>query len=552
MSGARSAATAAVLAALLVTGARAPVAGAAARAAAESDGVVDSVVVFVDRARVTRVGAAACDSGRARVTFTHLPASLDARTLRGEVHEGAEVIGVVTEQVNEQQAVDPRARDLEEQQRKVQAEIRNNEARRSAIVADLTDMEAYGMVFGSTVGEEMRNPKPNTAIWGKNLDAFRTRRAARNDERHKLDVALRGLRQQSDRIARETAHLGAAGARAFRTATVVVDCRKLSRVTASLSYVVPGANWRPEYDLDFSARARGKNGAGTARLTVGAVIRQATGEDWKSARLSLSTARPKLGAEAPMPAPLLVDGQEEKRDKVLVQAQERREQLQGGGGPGAAGPTAAGLDDKGNAFVLSLPNRVTIVADGRPVWAPVDVREAPAVVKLVTTPKLDEHVYQVIALKNPCAYPLIDGRVRSYRGGSYVGDAAFEYHGVGEPIEVSLGIDEELKVERKVIDDLDKKAGVFSSTKHILRSFRTTITNRSGGTEAVELRENIPVSQIDDVKVEVMSKETTPGYQLDARRGFMTWSVPLKSGEWRYTDISYAIHLPDAWQVNGR
>jgi uncharacterized protein (TIGR02231 family) len=550
MTGARSAA-AAVLTVLLVTGAGAPASGAA-KVAAESDGVVDSVVVFVDRARVTRIGSGACEAGRARVTFTHLPAALDTRTLRGEVHEGAEAIGVVTEQVNEQQAVDPRVRQLEEQQRKIQADIRDNEAKRSAIVADLTDVEAYAMVFGATVAEEMRNPRPNTAVWGKNLESFRTRRAARNDERHKLDVALRGFRQQTDRLAREIAHLGAAGARAFRNATVVVDCRKLSRVTASLSYVVPGATWQPEYDLDFAPHKRGKSGAGTARLTVGAVIRQATGEDWKSARLSLSTARPKLGAEAPLPAPLLVDGQEEKRDKVMVQAQERREQLQGGGGGAAAGPTAAGLDDKGNAFVLSLPNRVTIVADGRPVWAPVDVREAPASVKLVTTPKLDEHVYQVIALKNPCAYPLIDGHMRSYRGGSYVGDAAFEYHGVGEPMEVSLGIDEELKVERKTIDDRDQKAGLLSSTKHIVRSYRTTITNRSGATEAVELRENIPVSMIDDVKVEVVAKETTPGYQLDARRGFVTWSVPLKSGEWRYTDVGYAIHLPDDWQVSGR
>jgi hypothetical protein len=175
----RSAATAVVLTALLVTGARAPAAGAAAKSAADSDGVVDSVVVFVDRARVTRVGAAACESGRAKVTFTHLPAALDTRTLRGEVHDAAEVIGVVTEQVNEQQAVDPRARELEEQQRKVQADIRINEARRSAIVADMTDVESYATVLGATVAEEMRNPKPNTAAWGKNLESFRARRTAR-------------------------------------------------------------------------------------------------------------------------------------------------------------------------------------------------------------------------------------------------------------------------------------------------------------------------------------------------------------------------------------
>jgi hypothetical protein len=39
------------------------------------------------------------------------------------------------------------------------------------------------------------------------------------------------------------------------------------------------------------------------RLTVGALIKQATGEDWTDARVMLSTARPKLDAEAPIPGP---------------------------------------------------------------------------------------------------------------------------------------------------------------------------------------------------------------------------------------------------------
>ena len=167
---------------------------------------------------------------------------------------------------------------------------------------------------------------------------------------------------------------------------------------------------------------------------------------------------PSSGAEAPQPAPLVVDGYEQKRDKVLVQAQERREQIAAGGGGGRRRPAGAALDDKGNAFVMTLPHRVTVVADGRPVWAPVDVVEGQATAKLVATPKLDEHVYQVVALKNPAAYPLLEGRLRSYRGGSYVGDASLRYQGVGEPIEVSLGIDEEIKVERKTLDDKDKGA----------------------------------------------------------------------------------------------
>jgi uncharacterized protein (TIGR02231 family) len=522
---------------------------AVARAAA---GEIESVLVFADRARVTRARTAPCEKGTARAAFERLPAALDVRTLRGEVREAAEVIGVSGEQVNEREAADPRARALAADLDKVENEIKAKQARRAVISAEVDDVGAYGNVFAATLAEEIRNPKPNTAAWLATLNALKTRRAALADERRKLDVALRGLQQTGDKLRRQLGSVGGAGERAFRNATVTVNCRALPQVTVTLSYVVGGASWQPEYDVDVAPRGRGKTGPATARLTVGALIRQATGEDWTSARVSLSTARPKLGSEAPQPAPLVVGGYEQQREKVLVQSQERREQLAGGGGGGGAGPRGAALDDKGNSFVLTLPHAITVVADGRPVWAPVDVIETQATVKLVATPKIDEHVYQVAALKNPAAYPLLEGRVRSYRGGSYVGDSRLRHQGVGAPFEISLGIDEELKVERKIREDKDKSAGLLSSTKHIIRGYRTKLTNRAAGPETIELRENIPVTKIDDVKVEVLSGATTPGYQLDAARGFITWSVKLVNGEWRNVDLGYAIHLPDSWEVPGR
>jgi uncharacterized protein (TIGR02231 family) len=453
--------------------------------------------------------------------------------------------------VNEEQPADARARALVAERTKIGADMRAKEARKAAIAGELEAVKVYADVFGSTTAEEMRNPHPETAGWARTLDGLGARRGALDAERRKLDVTLRALRLDDSRAARQLAALGGGGARASRTATVTVGCRALREVTAIVSYVVPGATWQPEYDVDFVPQARAKLGPGTARLTVGALVRQTTGEDWKGVRLALSTARPKLGAEAPRPAPVYVDGVQQQRDKVLVEAQERRDQLATGGGTGAVGPGAAGLDDKGTAFLLTLPHRVAVPADGRAVWAPVDVVEAPATAKLVATPKLDEHAYQVVALKNPAAYPLLEGRVRSYRAGSYVGDSQLRYRGVGEPIEVSLGIDDEIKIERANLDDRARDPSFLSSTKHMLRAFRVTLTNRAAGPLTVELRENLPVSQVDDVKVE-LDKRTTAGFALDAARGFLTWPIALKTGEARNVDFGYAIHLPDAWQVGAR
>jgi uncharacterized protein (TIGR02231 family) len=526
---------------------------AAAPAARAAAGDIDSVVLFADRARVTRVRPARCEQGKAQAVFDRLPSALEARTLRGDVRERAEVIGVASDLVNVEQATDERVRSLSDQQIRIAANIRVAEAKKETLAAEINDLAAYAGLFGATLSEEVRNPKPDTATWGKTLEALRARRARADAGRRELDVTLRGLRLTQDRVTRELAALGGAGAgaRAYRTAAVSVDCRSLAEVTVMLSYVVPGATWQPEYDVDFAPRGRAsKVGPGSARLTVGAVVRQSSGEDWRDVRLSLSTARPKLGAEAPMPAPLVIDGYEEKRDKVLVQAEERREQIAaGGGGAPRRGPSAAALDDKGNAFVLTLPHRVSVAADGRPVWSPVDVIRAEATAKLVATPKIDQHVYQVVMLKNPAAYPLLDGRVRSYRAGSYVGDSELRYRGVGEPMEISLGIDEELKVERKVMDAQEKDSSFLSSTKHIVHTFRTALTNRANGPEVVELRESIPVSKTADVRVELVDKRTSSGYTLDRARGFVTWSVPLKSAEQRNVDLGYAIHLPDDWMV---
>ena len=74
-----------------------------ARAAASASGDIDSVVVFADRARVTRARTVPCEKGTARAVFERLPDAIDTRTLRGEVREAAEVLGLSGEQVNEGQ-----------------------------------------------------------------------------------------------------------------------------------------------------------------------------------------------------------------------------------------------------------------------------------------------------------------------------------------------------------------------------------------------------------------------------------------------------------------
>jgi len=517
--------------------------------ATETAPPVDRVVVFADRAEVTRISRASCSAGKAEVVFALLPMSLDERTLRAKASGKAKSIGVSSQIIPLEQDRDVRVAKVSKEIEKLLDQIRAIQDTLRGYDERINVLSSFGYYFASLLNEEIRNTRPDTTSWSKVLDQMKNERLVVNKKRAGFNFKLRSLNRLYRRLERRLANLRPRRIAEARTVTVTIECRSEANPKVELSYVVPGATWHPEYDLRFIPGSKAKVGRGRAELTVAAVIQQSTGEDWLNAKLILSTSRPKLGSEAPYPAPLYINGHKVSEKKVLVATRERRDKLRGPARQVSLGPASAALEDKGQSFALTLPRRVSVMADGRPYWMPVDVISTRAEAKLVAIPKLKPYVYQVVKLKNPAAYPLMKGTIHSHRAGSYIGDTVVTHTAPGESMEVSLGIDEELKVERLDLNKKNRSAGFLSSTKHLERAYRIKLTNSSSSRQAVEVRENIPVSKIEDVKVELQKDKTTKHYQLDSHRGFISWTVRLNKGQKKDIDLAYTIHLPEDWEV---
>jgi uncharacterized protein (TIGR02231 family) len=513
---------------------------------------VDRVVVFADRAEVQRTVTATCAAGAASATFSRLPDSVDPRTLRGEASGDAVVVGVSTTAVVEEENLDERVRALQQEIRALDDKLAASQRAQADDDERQRSIGSYGSWFRSVVGEELRQPKPDVARFEQLLTMMTTESQTASSTRVARQAEQRTLSRQRERLLNRLARLnqGLAGTARNTGAVVSVRCGSDATPTVRLAYVVPAARWSPEYDLRFTGPAGRKVGEGSAVLTVAGVITQSSGEDWSDAEIWLSTAKPKLGGEAPLPNPLYVRGGPDDSGKTLVQAQEERAADLKAGRGNAATVKSATLDDGGKAFVLKLPRRVTVRADGRPYWFPVDDLTTKAKSSLVAVPALSPYVYQVAAWSNPAAFPLIEGTVHVYRGRTFVGDATLEYRAPGEPIELSLGLDEEIMLERQDILHMNREAGFFSGDKTIAQSWRTILHNRSEGDVTVELREQIPVSKNADIKVDIEPKITTAGYGLDTVRGHLTWKVTLKKGAKEQRDLAFAIALPKDWTVN--
>ncbi len=325
-----------------------------------------------------------------------------------------------------------------------------------------------------------------------------------------------------------------------------MDCHGRKSAETTLSYVVAGASWHPEYDLRFDNGNNKGLGKGQAELTVAVIVKQSTTEDWRGVNLILSTAKPKLGVQAPLPGIIRVNGRAHKENKVIVQAQERRDSLKAAAAPVA---TSADFEDKGNAFAIQIGRKVDIYADGRPYWLPAVVIKTKAVAKLVAVPKRSPYVYNVVTLNNPASFGLMPGVLHAYRGSAFMGDSHLRYKAPGEAMEVSLGIDESVRATREVLGKFSKKGGVFSSDKKLMRGYRITLDNRSGASANVEIRENIPVSKTKEVVVKLDTKRSSGKLIIDAHRGFVSWNVKLSPRKNAKRDLVYSIQLPESWSV---
>jgi uncharacterized protein (TIGR02231 family) len=521
-----------------------------ALAAAERPDPIDRVVVYGDRAQVTRKATVACTGGEATATFFPLPMTLQPRTLRAAAAGEATAVGTTARERNIDAEADARVAPLRAELKRTDAALRVIADRQQLHAAARQDSAEFKGYLQQVLNEALRARRPALKQWGQALDTFHKESITRVDAQNALAQEAAELHKARARTQRRINLLQAGSGEAAWTVDVAVDCGGASQATVRLSYVVPGATWKPEYDLRFQTNNNARAGKGTVELGVGAVIQQSSGEDWHDVTLVLSSARPWLGVEAMRPRPMRIAGQKGSEQKKLVQAKERRETLSVSAdqAPQEA-PAGAQLDDGGQSITLTLPHKARIASDGRPYWVPVDVRRTKGTSRLVAVPQKTQYVYQLVKFDNPAPYPLMAGRLHTWRNGTFVGDTHLRHRGPNAPVEASLGIDESFRVERVTVKDSTQKPGLLSSTVKLPRLYAITVHNRTRSKATVEVRESIPVSKIDDVKVVVLKKKTTKGFEHDAVRGMMTWSTTVKANSQQEVTLGYRINLPEDWKM---
>ncbi|MAA77721.1 MAG: hypothetical protein CL916_00560 [Deltaproteobacteria bacterium] len=502
-----------------------------------ADTPIEKVVVYTDRAQVSRKGTSSCAKGTASIRFSSLPKLIKVNTLRATTSQKNEVIGIEIEK-------ERRSNPLNEEFAKIEDDI---VSKKQDIIPLRTKMDILNnreqkvVSYRSYLSAQIKSStidSPNTKQWGENLDFISNEELSIYKEKQLLNKKIYEMEEQIALLRDQGRRLGFNPQREVFNATVLVRCTT-SSVPATLSYVVPQASWEPEYDLQYTQKD------GTAQIRTAVTIRQSTGEDWNNTKLILSTAQPQLGSRAPYPQTIIVNGRKDTEPKQLLSKAEDQQQLSSGGG--FVQSSRVRVEQQGTMLELEVPKKVDIVSNGHPYWVPLDEHSAKAKQTWVTIPKISPYVYQTISFFNPSPYPILKGKIQVQRNGTFMGHHPLPYTATGEPIEVSLGSDTRYRVEYEPIVLKKKNKGMFDFNKYLDRAFRITITNLTDQKQSIEVRDQIPVSKHEKINVE-MGEKTTAGYTIDNKQGLLSWDLELEASQTKVLELYYKIQIPDEWR----
>jgi uncharacterized protein (TIGR02231 family) len=513
--------------------------------AAELDvtSTIEAVTVYPDGARVTRVIKTSLPAGDSTLLARDFPPALDPSSLRVEGESGVRLmIGAID-------ARPPRPEPpatLPELERRIEA-LKDERGTLDDKIAAATARRKFAQRFADSAPAGLGD-KGEARPLSEWRDAF----AAVAEEVALTDALIReaGLRQRE--LDRVLARLEAErNANPPRKMDVRIDLAADAATSATLriTYAVRGARWVPLYDARLNTGARDQEPA--LELVRRAEVMQQTGEDWNDVALWISTVMTAKGGNAPDLRPLIVRypeppaplGTSAQRSLPAPEASLRATDF--ARAPVAAVEQEATFNAGGFQVVFLVPGRVSIAAnEGAKSFR---IRSATIAPKLAVraVPLLDLTAYLEASFKQTEDAPLLPGRVALYRDGAYVGRAQMQLAPKDETVRLGFGVDEKINIRRAVVRKIEGSSGIISSAKTDEREFKITVRNGHGTPVAVTIEDQVPVSEIADVQVELLPA-TTPPSERDARdrRGVLVWNFDAAPGEVRDIKLAWRVRWP--------
>lgn len=506
---------------------------------------VDSVLVYQDRALVSRVASVSFQAGKQTILWKGGPKNLDTESVRASLSNSHLVLESVRSWKERKLEYDnPEILQLEKREKdliQTESELENEESR---LQLTLSNLEAYNQYLMSKISEEsVESGTERGESWKDAWTFLGKQKKSLNADRQNIQKDLKLIREGLAEVQNELQKRRSQLQKEFTVIEFHIQSPARIQSQLTFSYVVSGASWSVAYGMKLDARGR-------LGVEYYADVSQETGEDWQNVNLSLSTANPSLGAKRIQIRPLTVSARVvETQKEYQVVEKESAEKPDGfvGAAPPAESEDTGGyssVDSSREASVFHLPKRVTVTSKEKSHRVTLaEFEEEPKKSYYESVSYLQMIPVHVLEIQNSRSFPLLAGPVDAYNLEGLLGRSGLDFTPPGSGVTLGFGTNRNLLVERS-LHHFREKAGALSSDNEFHTQIDLQIQNKSNSSKELKLVERVPVSDVEEIKVEILD-DSTKGYSEEIEgSGIIHWTFRLAPGEKRSIRLHYKVRAP--------
>jgi len=548
---------------------------------------ITDITVYADRALVTRKGTIHLEAGEHELRVNALPQfNRDSLRANGIGPQGTRILNVDIATAFHGR---PPEGELRRQQDELDQLVQNRqllEARQAALNDRRQWLRALGEQskdFAKGLAQGQMNPQDCADFF-----KFAATQALEDAEAAQgFELQLKEVQQEIGAKMRELAQKQGHDQPDRLAAVVTVALAQEGDLALDLSYLVTGASWRPQYDV--RVQMNDDQRGGEVELTYVGVVQQSTGEAWEGVQLSLSTARPSLAAKLPELDPWYLDVFAPAPPQPLPAPRAAQARgvynaasmpLPGGRMPGAqpmammapmavpfgsadgevaelappppeeASVATATVEQTGTALVFHAGRSVDIPSDNSPHKTTIARDRLPCTFDYVCAPTIADSVHLRAAIVNTTERVLLQGDASIFLSSQYVGTTKLKQTAPAETFKVFLGLDDGIKVKRELIErSVDKGNVLQSGIRRITYAYRITVHNYASAARDVVIRDRLPVSQHEKVKVRVQGIQPAPKERTKLE--LAVWQFTLAPNAEQKIEYQFVVEHPQEMKITG-
>ena len=527
---------------------------------------ITEVTVFSGDALVNRVSSLKLNQGEQKIILSGIIPELDENSLRVSGSGTAEVkiLGASVKKEFLEEAPAEKVKKLQDDLQQLTDDRKKIENLKKILAEEKQFLDSIRLFSQGQIPKDLVTRMPPPKDLEETLKFLTVKLKENFDENMAAEINIRDVDKKIEVVNNELSQISGPARKLTRSIVVEVDVAKPGALDLNVSYMVSGASWYPLYDArtDF-------NSASVDLVSFG-VVNQSTGEDWTDVSVSLSTARVNVSGSMPEISPWFIRPYQPPRVMYDANVSGGR----GGMAYKAMAPMEMGAmeeqeapavanavyqyaeaEEKGVSVIYKISRKATIKADGSEYKLPVSGQTLKAEFNYSAYPRLSTFAYLTSSVINGEDQQLLGGRVNVFSEGDFVGTSSIENVGPGEKFDLSLGVDENVKVKR---EQLQKKVdqtiigNIPGLTKRIDFKYKLTVENYKSKKINVKLYEAMPVSEDDRIKVKINNLSLEPKEKdWKDKKGIYLWEFELEPKAKKEITYSYTIEHPRDMQVEG-